>query len=338
MIHAARDHRVHLLLAESLSRDELQEPALAGLSAELPRAAIVDVLRERELRRLLDVLAAARIDVLLLKGAALAYTLYGAPHLRPHVDVDLLIAPERLDDADRLLREEGWARDVEPDFVEGGAQRHYRGPRGAGIVEHLDVHWKIANPRLFADTFTFDELWTRAVPVPRLGAHARTLSHPDSLLVACLHRVAHHDDGDDLLWLWDIHLLVLALSRAEAETFVGLAAAKKMRAVCARGLTLAAEYFHTAGASDLVAELDTARGSAEATARFLGGRMRLVDIVRADLAATVAWRARVALVREHLFPSRAYIRSAYAGWPAILLPFAYAHRIMRGAPRWFRRP
>ena len=34
----------------------------------------------------------------------------------------------------------------------------------------------------------------------------------DALFVACVHRVAHHDDAIDLLWLWDIHLLASRLS------------------------------------------------------------------------------------------------------------------------------
>jgi hypothetical protein len=339
MIDAAREHRVHLLVAESLSADERHESgAAARLEAELQRQAIVDALRERELRRTLDAFAAAGIQALVLKGAALARTVYPAPHLRPHADVDLLIAPEHLDAVDRLLGNEGWTRDVEPDFSEGAAQRHYRGRRDAAVVEHLDVHWKIANPRVFGDAFTFEELWRRSVPIRGLGADARTLGAAHTLLLACLHRVAHHDDAGDLLWLWDIHLITSALSSEDRAPFLELAAGKKMRAICARGLRLAAECFETPGAAGLVAELQDHSAATEPTARFIGGRMRFFDIVRADLAATPAWRARVALIREHLFPSRRYMRSTYSRWPAALLPFAYAHRILHGAPKWLRRP
>jgi len=332
VVTAAREHRVELLIAE---RDV---SAVPDLRADLRKAAILDALRESELRRLLEAFAAAGIDVLLLKGAALAYTLYPAPHLRPRADVDLLIAPERLDEVDRLLATQGWRRDVEPEFAEGAGQRHYHGPRGAAIVEHLDLHWKIANPRVFGEAFAFEELSGRAIPVPRLGAHARTLSLADALLLACIHRVAHHDDAVDLLWIWDIHLLASALTAADAAAFVDRAARKAMRSVCARGLALAADRFHTPRAAALAAELERGALTAEPTARFIGGGLRLVDIVRADLAVTPAWRARVALVREHLFPSRAYMRSSYARCPEALLPLAYAHRILSGAPKWFRRP
>src|SRR5438552_15543 len=127
LIDESRRHRLHLLVAESLSEDERDDsPAAGALFGELRMAAVVDAVRERELRRLLDVVGAAGIETLLLKGAGLAYTMYAAPHLRPRADVDLLIAPERVDDADRRLAAEGWTRAAEPDFVLGAAQRHYQ--------------------------------------------------------------------------------------------------------------------------------------------------------------------------------------------------------------------
>jgi hypothetical protein len=84
--------------------------------------------------------------------------------------------------------------------------------------------------------------------------------------------------------------------------------------------------------------LASLEGRAEPTAAFLGHRLRRIDILHADLAATTRWRSRVRLVGQHLFPSRTYMQRAYARCPHALLPLAYAHRIVRGAPAWFRRP
>ena len=91
-------------------------------------------------------------------------------------------------------------------------------------------------------------------------------------------------------------------------------------------------------AAALVGALEEQPATAEPSARFVGGGLSLVDLLNADLAATPAWRARITLVREHLFPSLSYMQSAYARWPAALLPLAYAYRIVHGAPAWFRRP
>jgi hypothetical protein len=60
------------------------------------RTAVEALVQQRELNeRLLPAFAAAQIPVLLLKGAALAHTLYPAPGLRPMVDLDLLTGEPR---------------------------------------------------------------------------------------------------------------------------------------------------------------------------------------------------------------------------------------------------
>ena len=50
-----------------------------------------------------EALNAAGIEVALLKGAALASTVYGSFGARPMNDVDVLVHPDRADDAKRLL-------------------------------------------------------------------------------------------------------------------------------------------------------------------------------------------------------------------------------------------
>jgi putative nucleotidyltransferase-like protein len=341
IVATARRHRMHLVLAAAARAEELAEPAGAAILAELRKAEVVEIIRERTLRSLLHQFAAAGVDALLLKGAGLAYTLYPSPHVRPRADLDLMVARAALERAGSTLAAGGWMRAAESDAELVTAERHYvlsgvlGGP--AAFAEQLDLHWKIAIPQLFGDTVTFEELRSRAVPVAALGPHARTLSAPDALFVACLHRVAHHQDVVDLLWLWDIHLLASHLSDEERARFAGLAARASMRAVCARGLELASVRFRTAGAADLIAVLRPPPGQRpEPSARFLGG-LRQVDVLRTDLSVLPGWRQGFALVAEHLFPPAGYIRSIYPRCPAAALPLAYVFRIVRGAPKWFRR-
>jgi hypothetical protein len=58
--------------------------------------------------------------------------------------------------------------------------------------------------------------------------------------------------------------------------------------------------------------------------------------VRADLAALPTWRDRTLLIAEHLFPSFGYLQSRYPRCPKALLPAAAVHRIVAGAPKWFK--
>ena len=336
LLDVAAGHRVHYLLAAGAWRDSHGDLS-AALQRELRHAAAFDAWREQDLTALLDALAAAGIDALLMKGAALAYMIYDAPHLRVRVDTDLLIRREQLEAAERVLAAQGWWRPPESDFELAAAQRHYEKPAPASRRLHLDVHWRIANPRTFSDALSFDEIGVRAVPVPALGRAARTPGMVDALFLACLHRVAHHDDEVDLLWLWDIHLLVSRLSADDEAAFVALAVRTAMMSVCVRGLELAASAFATQAAATMASRLRAAGdGRPEPASRFLDGA-RPIATLRADLSSVSGWRTGLRLLGERVVPSRQYMRALYPRWPRALLWLAYLDRLVRGTPKWFRR-
>jgi putative nucleotidyltransferase-like protein len=336
VIAAACRHRVHLLVADSVSAQERADPAVAQLTRELRTAAAMDVRTTETISDVLNGLAAAGIDALVLKGLGLAHSVYPASYLRVRTDTDLLIQQADLPRAAQVLAHQGWRHPVERDVELTAAQSHYM--RGAGAVQHLDLHWRIANPLVFARTLSFAELRSRAIPLDPLGAHARTLGIADALFLACVHRVAHHDDKIQLLWLWDIHLLIQRASAEDRDAFLGLAGRERMCAVCRRGMELTAECFGTPEARDMADALRRRAGSgSEPSARFIRDA-RPVTALRSDLESISGWRNRIAYLAEHLFPSRAYIRSVYPSWPSALLPFAYGYRIARGAPKWFERP
>ena len=335
VLDAARRHRVHLVLAASHRPVVFADPALGdALKREVQVAAVLDARREDETRRLLDAFGDAQIDVLVFKGTALAHTVYAAPYLRPRTDVDLLIDRENLDRADRVLAACGWYRPPEPEPETFAAQRHYVKHGSRPMPRLVDLHWRIANPRVFGDALPFSALHRRAVSVPALGRAALAPSAVDALFLACIHRVAHHDDAIDLLWLWDIHLLTSRLGDDERATFVALAARTAMTAVSHRGIACAAQLFDSPGSAALLALLHP--DADEPSATFLGGARR-ATVFASDFTSLPTWRARVRLAAEHLFPSRAYMRTRYSAWPPFLVPLAYVDRIVRGAPKWFRR-
>ena len=65
-------------------------------------------LLERRLQESLRVLSRAGIEVILLKGAALAATTYRSFTERPMADIDLLIDPARASEAHELMQRNGW--------------------------------------------------------------------------------------------------------------------------------------------------------------------------------------------------------------------------------------
>jgi hypothetical protein len=149
-----------------------------------------------------------------------------------------------------------------------------------------------------------------------------------------VHRAAHHHDAADLIWVYDIHLIASRLTAGEWGRFVELAVERKVSGLCARGLQLAVDAFHTV-VPDAARDCLSHDGG-ETSAIFLRRDLRGVDRLAADLRAVGPRRAPRLLV-EHLFPPASYIREKYRVHRA-LVPAVYAYRILAGAAGWMRRP
>src|SRR5262249_20869353 len=160
------------------------------------------------------------------------------PELRPRSDTDLLIPAEARDSVASVLSRLGYRQPPEIDSDLAVGQFHFVKIDDVGLEHAFDVHWRLSNVRAFPGGVSYEDLARDAVPVPVLGAHAWSASAVHALLVACVHRVAHHADTTYLLWLFDVTLLSRSLTAVDREAFVALASATRMRAVCMRTLTL----------------------------------------------------------------------------------------------------
>jgi hypothetical protein len=334
LLEAAQVHGVAALLS----------PGAVGGWPDHVQLALRDIRRQEAVREavrrehLLGLLAAFRqadVHCLLLKGAHLAYTVYERPWLRPRFDTDLLVGPGQQAPADRVLRALGYSPSPQVSGMLVAHQRQYQRRDRFGLADVIDLHWKVANPHVFADALTFDELRAVAQPIALLGDHALGPSNVHALILACVHRVAHHRNSDLLIWLYDIHLLAGAMSAAEREEFAELSTAKGLRSICAAGIDHASRRFGTsypAGWRDRL-EIRNA-GEVEPTAAFLQQELRQVDILLSDLRAVGGWAQKLGLLREHLFPPPAYVRAKYG--PHTPLFVAYVDRILFGVGKWFR--
>jgi hypothetical protein len=314
---------------------DLPPTLLEGFRSGAHRQAALEVAQRAELRRLAAASGASGLEMLLMKGASLAYDVYPNPAWRVRSDVDVLI---RAGDRDRFrscLGEIGYV--CEPQVAGRLATYQFHAARvDAHGVRHLcDVHWKIANPQRFADAMLFDELAQAAVGIPALGPDARGLGRVHALWLACVHRVAHHADRDALPWLYDVHLLVEALDAGETARFITLAARTGIRRICSSTVLLARARFGTNIPQTALAALE-AEPIDEPSTVFLRSGLRPFDVLLDDLRVLASWRARLTLLKEHLFPSAAYVRQTYAHGSSAPLPWLYIRRVVIGASRWFR--
>lgn len=280
------------------------------------------------LAAVLQALATAGIAPIILKGAALAYTVYPEPWLRPRNDDDLLVAADQFDRARAVMRVLGYTEQAANPGARQTAQCHFT-VRGAGKVHHVDLHWHPLVPAAFRGFPTHAELLRTAVALPALGPAAKGPSPVHALLLACAHRVAHHGPTEDPQWLIDVHLLAHALDEEGWTTFCQAAGASRLAAVCRFELQRAVALLGSPVPQAVFDALGRATGEPSARHLAAGGRLHRLWLEFGDLRARERW----ANLLSRLFPSPAYMRARYgARGPA--LPLAYAWRATAGTARW----
>jgi putative nucleotidyltransferase-like protein len=167
---------------------------------ELRQVATVSAMRMLQLEHLLhetlDRLAGRGIDVMLLKGAALACSTYGSFADRPMGDLDILVRREQAEPVWSLLQTLGWTWPSERWAAGQYTTLHHLPPllkEPGGF--RLEVHREIL-PEGHPFRFSADSLWDRAVRLPVSG-RVITVPHPlHQLWHLCVHFAWSHT----MLW------------------------------------------------------------------------------------------------------------------------------------------
>lgn len=338
-------HGVGALLHSQPGNADWPPAVQQQLRAQAVQQAMWEMRHQQVLAHTLLALDGIGVQPVLIKGTALAYSLYANPVLRTRADTDLIIPMDAKDQVDDALVSLGFARSlgVSGEFVSYQASYTLQTPDGGAHT--LDLHWKINNSELLSRLFTYDELADDSQPLPQLCAHALGASRVHALLLACMHRSTHkqnpyyvdgesHHEADRLIWLYDIHLLAGQLNPREWTEVVRLAGGKGLRAVCLEGMEHAHGCFNTAYPEAVLAAL-AQPGKAEPAARYLaGGKLRQQWM---DFCALGSIPHQLRLIRETLLPSKAYMRAKYPTPSFGGLPGLYLRRFIGGLLKTLRR-
>lgn len=231
-------------LADSETETSLPQTFRERLKKYAFSIAATEFVREYELRLALSQFT--DIPFLIMKGTALAYSHYSHPYLRSRCDTDLLFASKAdAEQAWQRLRTLGYRR---PNAVSGKFVSHEFSclKKSKMDFEHvLDIHWKLSNSHRFARALTFKEMHDSAIPVTEVGEQALALNPTHSLLLACMHRIAHKPEATEnrLIWLSDIQLLSDKFSSTQWQQFVTLAVKRNLCGICLDGLQQTAATF-----------------------------------------------------------------------------------------------
>ena len=153
-------------------------PAGAELQQASRFHAVLSLLRERAIKKVLAVLYSERVEPILVKGWAAA-SLYPEPALRPYGDIDLVVRPEEYSAASAAISTAISSSEIEREY-------------------YIDLHCGFEH----LDNRSFDELCSRSRVIPLDDVDVRVLSAEDHLRVLSVHLL--HHNAFRPLWLCDI--------------------------------------------------------------------------------------------------------------------------------------
>jgi hypothetical protein len=195
ILENANDNRITTLLYYNLQKFdndlvpvEVMEQFQKTYKAILAR----NIIAFNELKQILKSFSEAQIETILLKGVALAETVYPDIALRPFGDIDLLIHKNDLYKLKPKLLQFGYELLESPD-------KAIKFIKKDGIS--LDIHWHLVYSP-YSKYIDIDEFWKNTLTINMEGINAFVLSPENLLIHLCLHASIHN--YPQLLCLVDI--------------------------------------------------------------------------------------------------------------------------------------
>jgi len=259
VLRVAMRHQVIGLVHEGLTQARPDVPleivGEIGIQAATVVRENLDSARESlRLQRLFD---DANLQVLFVKGAALAMLAFGNLGLRSGQDIDLLVNRETLPAATALILRAGYSRfDPPPDISDAQLRLLMPLRKDLGFVHQatglrIELHWRLfLNPHAMVET----PIMAASRVVPLAGAVGlRTLGEEDLFAYLCMHGAFHW--WYRLKWLADINALLAAIPEASVERLFGAAEARGAGRAAAQAMLLCRRLFGTSLPASLMAKI-----------------------------------------------------------------------------------
>jgi hypothetical protein len=187
-----------------------------SITDEMRQIFLLSVVRslhmERQLQEIIEAFKEQSVRVLVLRGPALAFSLYPDPAMRPSSDLDLLVMPEQVIQARGILKSLGYAClakrfEVARDFFREECLIHQEDPGNKFPVDLHWVHWELHPFFKGSEEVAIEDLFQRAWQVDTPTLTFETLNPVDYLIHSAIHLVMIHKNEMRLSWIYDTALL-----------------------------------------------------------------------------------------------------------------------------------
>lgn len=264
---------------------------------------------DRQLVRLVDLLEAADVEVVVLKGTSSAHLLYPDPEVRVYADNDLLLRTEEFERGLAALTDLGYRRPAaapRPDFD----RRFAKGATLKGVGgDEVDLHRNLVFGT-FGFAIELDRLFTDTVSFTFGGRSFQALSPTNRLLHACYH-TALGDPDPRLSSIRDLAQIVAVGQHDDAEV---LEVVRRWRAeaVVARAFDLCRRelgFTVTGPLAHAVASHQPSRRERRAIASYVGRNRHYAAKVAASLPYLDGFGTKLAFLRAATVPSEEFVES-----------------------------
>ncbi|MBI5303638.1 MAG: nucleotidyltransferase family protein [Chloroflexi bacterium] len=332
----AQQHNLAPLFYAALWRyDGAPEPPGAlveSLQTAYHQTKIANWVAFREVGELLAIFEREKIPAVLLKGAALANTLYPNIAMRPMGDMDILI---HRDDAPRvsdILTARGFTTTLEP--TENFYTRFSYDQAFERVGKYplmIEMHWHLFNLPYYRERIAIEWFWQRTLPMRVNDQPARVFAPEAQIIHLAAHAVLHHQ-GHGLLAAYDL-ALVLARYREQInwDDVIESARAFGLSRIVQSNLARVGDTWGVSVPNEVRARLARSASVRERILFAINTAPRVEARDVWDGMNLPSGKSRWLYFWHTFFPSREYMRQRYAITDARTLPLHYLRRLGRGA-------
>ncbi|MEJ2429284.1 MAG: nucleotidyltransferase family protein [Deltaproteobacteria bacterium] len=312
-----------------------------AMTNELRQDFLVSVVRslhmERQLGEILEAFREQGVRALVLRGPALAFSLYPDPAMRPSGDLDLLVMPEQVIEARGILESLGYTClakrfETSRDFFREECFIHQKNPGNKSPVDLHWVHWELHPFFRGSEEVDIQDLFQRSWRVEAPTLTFETLHPVDYLIHSAIHLVMIHKNEMRLSWIYDTALLAQHLQVPDDwERLQERSVAWRARLPLERCLKMA-QVWAGLELPEGFADFSTWPPPTEDEAAVWTDTMDhhwVTILLKRSLANPSILLKRVPSLLRLLFPHPDIVRFCYPASSNWLLPISYVRR-------WFR--
>ena len=161
---------------------------------------------DKQLGRILWAFKQEQVRVLVMKGPAIAWSVYPDPAMRPYDDIDLLVLPKQFVKAREVMEKLGYRCETKifEKFKDVQFEEHFHCQDKSVGKLMVEIHWDLHRFYGAKQSIDLDSLFYNAVTVKTPSFSFETFNPVDALMHIVAHTGFSHTKDIRLSWICDI--------------------------------------------------------------------------------------------------------------------------------------